>query len=117
MFASTATRSLESATEQDAGSYTVEVSNVAGRVVSEIAVITVTAEVVETRLALTFNATSPNTLQLTLSGEPGTYAVQQTTNLNSWTSIISTNISGPTGITLPLGSGRSGFFRMVRVQN
>ena len=107
---------VSAATEQDAGSYSVEVSNAAGRVVSEIAVIT--TEVVETRLDLTFSEASANTLQLTLSGEPGTYEVRQCTDLGgNWTSIISTNISGPTQISIPLGSGQLGFFRMVRVQN
>jgi hypothetical protein len=103
--------------ETDAGAYMVEVANDVGNVLSEVAVVTVTP-IPETTLVAAISATAPDAMVLTVSGAPGTYEIQKSVDLNgSWTSILSTNITGATAISVPVETGKFEFFRTIRVQN
>jgi hypothetical protein len=86
-------------------------------VVSQEATITVT-DPVETDLAVSLTNTGSPSIQLSLSGNPGTYQVQQTDNLGApWEVLLQTNISTTTTISIPVSGSSRGFFRTLRVQN
>ena len=89
--ATNATLTLNNATTNQAGGYSVTVTNVAGSVTSSNAVLSVYASA-----AATFNAFSlsdTNGFQFMITGVPGfNYAVQASTNLIDWVSLV-TNAS------------------------
>ncbi len=81
----------------DAGTYTVEVRNAAGTVVSSNAVLLILAQPVVDTVKVVASGMTANGFQLRVEGATGSnYVVQASTDLAKWTS-IATN-SAPTGI-------------------
>lgn len=98
----------------DAGSYSVEVSNLVTAIVSEAAVLTVTLPNPPSIDAI---ALLPDgRAQLRISGGPGNFSIEQSPGLNGWTQAMTTNVAG--GIfqyTDPEMNQAGRFYRAVRL--
>jgi N-acetyl-anhydromuramyl-L-alanine amidase AmpD len=94
----------------DAGSYSVVVTNLAGSITSSNAVLTVIP-----LLPLKFDLISSlpdGQVRLVLSGEPGNYAVGSSSNLTDW--LLWTNVTIGSGPLELLDSGSNGLQRFYR---
>ena len=78
----------------DAGSYSVVVSNIAGTLVSSDAVLTVTQP--SPPVIDSISVAPAGQIQLQVSGPPGHYAVQDSTNLVDWTDLSNFVTTGAT---------------------
>jgi alpha-tubulin suppressor-like RCC1 family protein len=85
--ATNATLALNSVTLDQAGSYSVNVANLAGSITSSNAVLSVYATAAATLGGYSFSGV--NGFQFTVAGVPGfNYAVQESTNLIDWVSLL-----------------------------
>ena len=90
----------------DAGNYQVVVANGGGAVTSAVAVLTVVP------FRFTSVAAGDSQLALQLSGVPGGYLIESSTNLVNWTAWTNvTLLTSPLNFTLPLADDERRFFR------
>ena len=117
--ATNGTYHLPSVRLEDQGSYSVEISNGAGAVFSLPAFITVIDQPADTTLSVSLNTAGARSIAVSISGAPGAYDIQRTTNLavGPWQTVVRTNITATTAVSIPLDGSGAAFFKAVRVQN
>ena len=79
---------------EHAGSYSVVVSNIAGTVTSDEAVLTITQP--QTPTIDWIGVTAEGYIQLRGSGDPGHYSIEATTNLGDWAEVTNLTTTGTT---------------------
>jgi hypothetical protein len=121
--ATNATYTVASASSRDSGLYAVEISNLAGTVSSQIAVITLKASSLSATSGATLSISPVNGgisaagLQLTISGAPGTYQIQQCNEFGTeaWTPIQTVTISEESS-SIVVSPMPHAFFRTVQIE-
>ena len=93
-YATASAYTCNNAQTADAGSYSVVVSNIAGTLASEDAVLTLTQPTPPRIDQITL--LPGGQFQLQVSGSPGHYAVEGTTNLVDWAELTNLTTTGPT---------------------
>lgn len=97
----------------DAGDYTVVVSNVVTALTSDPATLTVTPAALRIDSIVLLPS---GQAQLLISGGPGQFAIEQSTFLTNWTPVLTTNLSGPSfQFTDPESNQPMRFYRAVRL--